>query len=314
MTEMCARIHLLVVGLALFLLSSCGGSSSRSDSSSASVPSKPVEIVTASGIHMLHLPGGNFTMGSDKESEDERPAHRVSVRPFLIDQYEVTHAMFEKAELPNPSHWQDDPRQPIEQIRWRDAKQYCNERSLMEDLSPCYDESQPGWPCDFEAHGYRLPTEAEWEYACRAGGGGRYGGESAGKLKQFAWFERNAQRRTHPVGSKKPNRWGLYGMFGNVSEWCQDVYAADYYAGSPADNPKGPEEERTGTNKRVMRGGNWKASADMCRVTFRQGQVTGDTDACFSTDYCGFRCVRRVSEDELKGLQVAAATYAGNGI
>ena len=85
-------------------------------------------------------------------------------------------------------------------------------------------------------------------------------------------------------------------MYGNVSEWCQDVYAADYYSHSPKENPRGPEAT-TATPKRVMRGGSWTASADMCRVTFRQGQQTGDTDACFYTDFCGFRCVRSISQE-----------------
>ena len=92
-------------------------------------------------------------MGSDKESADEKPAHEVRIRAFLIDAHEVTNEMFAKAELPNPSHWQEHPQMQVEQVRWRDARRYCNERSLMEELTPCYDESKPGWPCDFDASG-----------------------------------------------------------------------------------------------------------------------------------------------------------------
>ena len=259
------------------------------------------DFTSSSGVAMKFLPGGTFVMGADNESNDEGPAHEVTVSSFLIDQTEVYHELFEKAQLPNPSRWQDNPRKPIEQIRWRDAKEYCNERSRMEGLELCYDENQPGWPCNFEANGYRLPTEAEWEYAARAGSTGRFSFGDATKIKQFAWFADNGNQKTYPVGVKKPNAWGLYDMDGNVSEWCQDVYAEDYYQSAPSDNPRGPEAENQ-TSKRVMRGGSWKSSADMCRVTFRTGQQTGDTDACFFTDFCGFRCVRAISKEAFLAL------------
>ncbi len=288
---------------ALVLLNSC-----KSDSSGSGTDTRgPIQITTSSGVPMIHLAGGNFTMGSDKESADEKPAHQVRISAFLIDAYEVTHEMFAKAELPNPSHWQEHPQMPVEQVRWRDSRRYCNERSLLEGLPPCYDESKPGWPCDFDASGYRLPTEAEWEFACRAGGSGRYGFGDTGKLKQYAWFDANSGERTHPAGSRKPNAWGIFDMYGNVSEWCEDIYAPDYYAKNSSDDPVGPVATGAMSDKRVMRGGNWKSSADMCRATFRKGQITGDSDACFNTDYCGFRCVRRVSPEELKALQVATS-------
>ena len=257
-------------------------------------------VETSSDVQMVFVPGGTFKMGSDKESPDERPAHEVSIDSFLMDQFEVTHAMFTKVQLPNPSHWQDDPDKPIEQVRWRDAKLYCNERSLLEGLTPCYDEAKAGWPCNFEANGYRLPTEAEWEYAARCGSSDRYPfGERA--LKQYAWYGENAGKKTHIVGTRRPNAWNIHDLYGNVSEWCQDAYQKDYYASSPKDNPRGPADIAE-NNRRVMRGGSWKSSAEMCRVTFRQGQQTGDSDACFFTDFCGFRCVRSISEPEARSL------------
>ena len=251
---------------------------------------------------MISLPGGEFMMGSDKGNADEAPAHKVRVSAFLIDKYEVTHEMFTKVQLPNPSHWQDSPKKPVERVRWRDAKQYCNERSLLEELKPCYNEKTADWDCDYAANGYRLPTEAEWEYACRAGGDGPYDFGQPDNLRQYAWFADNAGEKTHAVGEKKPNRWGIFDLYGNVSEWCEDVYSPAYYKESPPVDPHGPPNPGKDV-KRAMRGGSWKSSAEMCRATFRQGQQTGDSDACFFTDYCGFRCVRRATSEELQQLK-----------
>jgi formylglycine-generating enzyme required for sulfatase activity len=258
--------------------------------------------VTKSGVEMVYLPAGEFIMGSDKGNPDEAPLHRVRLSAFLIDKYEVTHAMFSKAQLPNPSHWQDNPKKPVERVRWRDAKQYCNERSLLEGLRACYNEKTADLDCDYAANGYRLPTEAEWEYACRAGAEELYDFGPVEKLRQHGWFVDNGDQKTHLVGEKKPNRWGLFDLYGNVSEWCEDVYSPTYYRESPPVDPQGPPNPGKDV-KRVMRGGSWKASADMCRASFRQGERTGDTDACFYTDYCGFRCVRRAGPEELPQLQ-----------
>ena len=252
----------------------------------------PATVVSKSGVEMIALPGGTFTMGTADGNPDEGPPHSVTVSPFLMDKFEVTHEMFVKAQLPDPSHWQDNPKGPVERVRWRDAKAYCNERSRLEGLAPCYNEKTPEWDCDYHATGYRLPTEAEWEYAARAGTQTPYEFGSPDKLRQYAWFADNADHQTHPVGSKKPNAWGICDMYGNVSEWCEDVYSSTYYKESPSVDPTGPANPGHDV-KRVMRGGSWNASADACRVTYRQGQRTGNTDACFATDYCGFRCVRR---------------------
>ena len=270
-----------------------------------SLPTSPTDAVTKSGVEMVFLPGGEFMMGSNDGNADEKPVHKVTITAFMMDKFPVTHEMFAKAQLPDPSHWQDNPKKPVERVRWRDAKQYCNERSLLEGLKPCYNEKTMEWDCDYAANGYRLPTEAEWEFAARAGTDGPYDFGDAQKLREYAWFADNAEERTHPVGQKKPNLWGLHDMYGNVSEWCEDVYSPTYYAESPAADPRGPASPGKDV-KRVMRGGSWKSSAEMCRATFRQGQRTGDTDACFYTDFCGFRCVRRVSPEEWKGLKAGA--------
>lgn len=244
-------------------------------------------------------------MGDDHGNPDEAPAHRVTVSAFLIDKFEVTHDLFAKAQLPNPSHWQDNPKKPVERVRWRDAKQYCNERSLLEGLKPCYNEKTLDWDCDYSADGYRLPTEAEWEYAARAGTGQVFDFGQADKLRQYAWFSENSDQQTHARGQKKANAFGILDLYGNVSEWCEDVYSPTYYRESPSMDPHGPPN--TGKDvRRVIRGGSWKSSADQCRATVRQGERTGDSDACFSTDYCGFRCVRRPSPEQLQQLLTTA--------
>jgi len=275
---------------------------------SATVPATPAgaprEMTTKSGITTVWLPGGEFTMGSDQGEADEKPAHRVRLTPFMMDKFEVTQEMFARVQLPNPSHWQENPKLPGERVRWRDAKRYCNERSLLEGLKPCYNEKTVDWDVDVTANGYRLPTEAEWEYACRAGGEAP-ADTAADKLRPLGWFADNADQRTHPVGQKKANAFGINDLLGNVSEWCEDVYRADFYAHSPAADPQGPPSPGKDV-KRVIRGGSWKASAAQCRASARQGERTGDTDACFSTDYCGFRCVRRPTPEEMSGM-----TYMG---
>ena len=268
---------------------------------SAPAAATPIVVSTKSGVNMVSIPAGEFTMGSDQGNPDEKPAHKVSVSAFLMDAIPVTNEMYAKAQLPNPSHWQDSPKQPVERVRWRDAKLYCNERSRLDGLKPCYNEKTPEWDCDFTANGYRLPTEAEWEYAARAGTDGDYDFGAKDALRQYAWFAENSEQKTHPVGDKKPNRWGLYDMYGNVSVWCEDVYDPAYYKISPTADPHGPPSPGKDV-KRVLRGGSWKSGADVCRVSYRQGERTGDTDACFATDYCGLRCVRRASAEEIAAL------------
>ena len=254
---------------------------------------KSVAVTSSSGVAMVLIPGGTFLMGSEAGG-DESPRHEVRVSPFAMDVYEVSQKQFLALEIPDPSHFKSEDR-PVEQLRWLDAAEFCNARSKAEGLAPCYDELT--FACDFEATGYRLPTEAEWEYAARAGSKGDYFfGNSAQKLKSFACFAGNSRKKTDPVGRKRPNAWGLHDMLGNVAEWCNDIYADSYYRDSPRDNPRGPSEGR----KRVMRGGSWKSIAAGCRVTARQGCVAGFTDACFTGDTLGFRCARRLSESELQ--------------
>ena len=258
-------------------------------------PAAPEVITTDSGIEMVLIPAGRFNMGSGRGEPDEAPVHEVQVDAFLMDRYEMTQE--HGAELArgspylstSPSHFKG-PDLPVEMIGWDIAALYCNQRSLNEGLEPCYSEIGE---CDFEANGYRLPTEAEWEYACRAGSDTEYHfGSDPRSFKQYAWYADNSGKKTHPVGEKKPNAWGLFDMHGNVAEWCNDVYSENYYSESSADNPRGPQEGE----QFVLRGGAWNCSAAACRSARRVGEDAGFADACFAQDAVGFRCVRKAPD------------------
>ena len=233
---------------------------------------------------MIRIAGGSFIMG-DKTQVDA-PPHEAAVSSFYMDKYPVTQEQYQKAMGANPSRWKA-ARNPVEQVRWSDAVKFCNRRSELENLQPCYDLKT--WKCDFGANGYRLPTEAEWEYACRAGTPTAYFfGDDPSKLGEYAWFEKNSGRRAQPVGQKLPNAWGLYDICGNVWQWCNDFYKVDYYQEAPHQDPKGPNAGQT----KVVRGGAWRFGADTCRSGYRYNENPGYADVCFGYDIYGFRCVR----------------------
>jgi len=246
------------------------------------------ETASGSKVEMVQLPGGRFTMG-DKDEPDASP-HEVTIGPFCIDKYLVTQEQYEQVMGENPSRWKG-ARNPVEQVRWSDAVRFCNARSRREGLEPCYDLET--WQCNFEASGYRLPTEAEWEYACRAGTGTAYFfGNDSSKLADYAWFEKNSGGHPQPVGRKRPNPWGLYDMCGNVWQWCNDFYKVDYYQEAPQENPRGPGDGET----KVVRGGAWRFSAESCRCGYRYNENPGYVDVCFGYDIYGFRCVRNAAD------------------
>ncbi len=247
----------------------------------------PSEIVTSGG-EMVLIPSGEFTMGDDAH-RDASPIHSVTVSPFYMDRHEVTQELYERIMGKNPARRKGE-QNPVERVRWTDALKFCNARSTEEGLTPCYDLET--WACDFTADGYRLPTEAEWEYACRAGSTGDYcfdGG--AEQLGAHAWFRENARRKHHPVGEKEPNAFGLHDMAGNVREWCNDWYAVDAYDEEPATDPHGPPSGE----KTVLRGGAFSGSAESCTSWTRYCDEPGFTDACVASDDYGFRCVKRIA-------------------
>jgi formylglycine-generating enzyme required for sulfatase activity len=284
---MMSRKHGLAVCL---ILAAVAPPSCQRAGAPQAVSALPV-ISTSSGGELVLIPAGFFEMGSRYGRDEEKPAHKVWIDSFLMDRHEVSQADYEahgKIEaFPNPSHFQAADL-PVEQVTWPQAARYCNARSRREGLQPCYNEDTGA--CDFAANGYRLPTEAEWEYACRAGTDSDYsfGGE-ARQLGDFAWFADNSVKKTHPVGRKKPNPWGLFDIHGNVAEWCQDVYDPGYFKSSPEKNPRGPDDGK----EYVLRGGSWKSPADALRSASRIGENPGFSDACLARDAIGFRCVRR---------------------
>jgi formylglycine-generating enzyme required for sulfatase activity len=274
-------VNFPVVLLLALIVTGCGVQSSESERSDAQV------LDTKCGMPMVPIASGQFSMGVEEGPIDAKPAHLVKVEGFLMDRHEITQEIYQKVTGKNPSR-RKNPRNPVEQVTWSAAVLFCNARSLQEGLMPCYNTNT--WECDFSASGYRLPTEAEWEYACRAGSSTRfYFGEAAEELKSYAWFDGNSESKPHAVAQRKPNAWGLYDMEGNVWEWCNDFYRPKYYRESPAENPRGPEHGE----KRVLRGGAWSSSADNCTSWARNCDEPGTTDICLTMDSNGFRCVRR---------------------
>lgn len=217
------------------------------------------------GIELLQIPAGSFMMGSDTGRSDEKPVHRVTIsNSFFMSKYEVTQMQWQALMGNNPSEFKGN-NLPVENVTWNDSQGFIRKLNQLND-----------------GFAYRLPTEAEWEYACRAG----TTGDHAGDTDSMAWYSNNAGRETHPVGSKQPNTFGLYDMNGNVWEWCQDWYHEDYYRNSPGKDPRGPSvgTPLLGQPLRILRGGSWLSGLTDSRSANRNA-LTAD----FRDNFIGFR-------------------------
>lgn len=241
----------------------------------------------------IHVQGGTFHPSSE---------YIVTVSSFSICKYEVTQSSYFDVMNVNPSNFAGNPDFPVEKVTWYDTIVYCNRRSVLEGLTPCYSYGNSGtdpssWPtgwnegyvnhtnisCDWTASGYRLPTEMEWMYAAMGGNqtnGYVYSG--ANILNNFGWFSGTAQSTSHSVGTKNPNELGLFDMSGNVAEWCWDIFVA-YPAGS-YENPAGASSG----NARTKRGGGWSSSLTECKVAERMSNLPNS-----KSNNLGFRVVCR---------------------
>lgn len=216
-------------------------------------------------VEMVIVQGGTFLMGTNSKAPDERPVHKVSVSSFYLGKHEVTQKEWKETMGTNRSHFKGD-NLPVQAASWYDAMEFCNRRSESEGLAPCYTLQGETVICDWNANGYRLPTEAEWEYAARGGmltKGHKYSGSDDPSM--VAWHSGNSGQTLHSGGSKLPNELGIFDMSGNLWEWCWDTYNKQYYSVSPVSDPKGAG---FGTTK-VVRGGYWGSDAVNCAVSAR---------------------------------------------
>ena len=218
-------------------------------------------------LKLVLIPAGKFLMG------EGQGRHEVTLsKPFYMGVTDVTQAQYEAVIGANPSYFKG-PTNPVEQVSWNDATEFCKKLS------------------EKTRRAVRLPTEAEWEYACRAGAKTHFCfGDADEGLGDYAWYSANSEQKTYPVGQKKPNAWGLYDVHGNVWQWCADWYG-DYPKGAMTD----PQGAASGS-QRVLRGGSWGSTPDSCRAAFRYRSIPGSRNL----DYFGFRVVVSLAGVDLK--------------
>ncbi|OGK07668.1 MAG: hypothetical protein A2W80_09930 [Candidatus Riflebacteria bacterium GWC2_50_8] len=312
----------IVLILIMILSLKCSGD----QSANGNQPKKSIEISlnAQAGPIMIfvEIPAGKFAMGSpDTEigHKGREYLHSVTIsKPFYMSKCEVTQEQYQQIMGVNPSKFvsksmelegtsPETAKQPVETVSWFDAVRFCNALSLNQGLQPCYTnqigsttiEDSDIVVCDWSGTGFRLPTEAEWEYACRAGTTSMYfwaDSYDEAEMMKYAWYGRNSNQRCNPdpsdtnrgpqtVGTKLANAFGLYDMIGNVSEWCWDFYDPGYYRVSPDTDPKGPDDERY----RVSRGGSWFCALPLPFCSAHRV----NQDPFLGNEVTGFRVIRQ---------------------
>ena len=247
-----SRLGIEAVAVAFWVVVIGAGATRRAEAAGEEAGPKPQLALDLGGgvkMELVLIRPGSFDMGSDKGEPAEKPVHKVTIKKaFYIGKYEVTQEQWQAVMGANPSHFKD-PKKPVEQVTWNACRDFVAKLS------------------EKTGRKFSLPSEAEWEYACRAGSTTEfcYGDAEAG-LGEYAWYSANSGRMTHLVGQKKPNKWGLHDMHGNVWEWCEDVFH-DSYEGAPTDGSSWVE----GGNQalRVLRGGSWSGIPSYCRSADR---------------------------------------------
>jgi formylglycine-generating enzyme required for sulfatase activity len=223
-------------------------------------------LTNSIGMEFVLIAAGTFRMGWHDGGFYENPVHQVTIsQPFYLGKYAVTQGQWDAVMRTNRSHFTGNPNHPVVRVSWEETQEFIRELTAKEGSTI-----------------YRLPTEAEWEYACRAGSTTVYSfGDDPHQLDEYGWYSENARARTHPVGQLKPNAWGLYDMHGNVWEWVQDWDGM--YSPEPVTDPRGPSSGLC----RVVRGGSWNNSAEVCRSASRYRDMLRISNANF-----GFRLLR----------------------
>ena len=222
---------------------------------------KQIRVFSKMLENMIFVDGGTFIMGTEnndyRQNQDNTPAHLVEIEPFFICRYEVTQDEWELVTGSNPSEFQG-ANLPVENISWEDCQVFINKLNDMTGMD------------------FRLPSEAEWEYAAQGGKYSlHYNYAGSEYPKSVAWYADNSKAKTHQVGKKRPNELGIYDMSGNVSEWCRDYYEFSFYQHSPSLNPTGPEK---GQNK-VVRGGAWMMNENYINIKYRAVYPTNEKNS-----------------------------------